>query len=230
MNPQVHAFDNMSVMENLSPQMDTVRTARTFVGADKALAVSPVTLKPRFNPQAKVQPQTKPGELPARVDPRQKTLFAAAWTLGSLRYLAGGVNSVTYYETHGWAGVMDRDIVHPAYHVFASVAGWNEVAGPLANSDPSAVAAMLVLQQQRRRRRLLLANLTDTVQRIRLGLGALNAAGWRVRILDSETEREAMKRPDSFLAGYDWDIRGPGSRKEISLLPYATAVLTEITT
>jgi hypothetical protein len=229
-NPQVHAFDNMSVMENLSPQADTVRTARTFVGSDKALAVSPVTLKPRFNPQAKVQPVPKPGELPARVDPRQKTLFAAAWTLGSLRYLAGGVNSVTYYETHGWAGVLDKDAAYPAYHVFASVAGWNEVAGPLANSDPSAVAAMLVLRQQRRQRRLLLANLTDAVQRVRLGLGGLNAAGWRVRILDSETEGEAMKRPEAFLAGYDWDIRGPGSRKEISLLPYATAILTEITT
>jgi hypothetical protein len=48
-NPQVHAFDNLTLVENLEPQADTLATARTFLGG-KPVAVSPVTLRPRFNP------------------------------------------------------------------------------------------------------------------------------------------------------------------------------------
>ena len=37
------------------------------------------------------------------------SLFAAAWTVGSLAGLAeAGVASITYYETVGWRGIMAR--------------------------------------------------------------------------------------------------------------------------
>ena len=49
MNPQVHAFDDRSLMETCEPQGDTVRTARSFCG-DLPLIVSAVTLLPRWNP------------------------------------------------------------------------------------------------------------------------------------------------------------------------------------
>ena len=77
--------------------------------------VSPVTLKPRFNANA-TEPEAvnTPRELPVSVDPRQMSLFAAAWTLGSIKYLAeSGASSVTYYETTGWRGVMETEAGSP---------------------------------------------------------------------------------------------------------------------
>jgi hypothetical protein len=40
LNPQVHAFDELTLMENLAPQAEAVRSARAFLG-DGFLAVSP---------------------------------------------------------------------------------------------------------------------------------------------------------------------------------------------
>jgi hypothetical protein len=241
-NPQVHAFDDMSLMENLAPQAETLRTARTFIAAPKQIAVSPVTLRPRFNPQAKVQPETRPGELPSRVDPRQATLFGAAWTTGSLQHLAAAA-SVTYYETHGWAGLMERESgsalpelfrstksgVFPLFHVFASIAGYTMVL-PMVSSDSSAIAVLGLRKPgavDGGGTRLVIANLTADVQRVKLAgaiSGSAAAGPWKARILDTETLDEAVRKPEAFQSGWDWELRG--SRRELSLLPYATAILT----
>ncbi|MBA3948068.1 MAG: hypothetical protein H0X37_26405 [Herpetosiphonaceae bacterium] len=45
-NPQVHAFDNGSLVEALAAQAATVVSARQFCG-ERPIAVSPITLKPR---------------------------------------------------------------------------------------------------------------------------------------------------------------------------------------
>ena len=47
-NPQIHAFDDLSLMENLQAQPATIATARSFAPA-AALFVTPITLRPRFN-------------------------------------------------------------------------------------------------------------------------------------------------------------------------------------
>ncbi len=103
-NPQVHAFDNRSIVENLQAQGATVACARELAGG-LPVVVTPVTLRPRFNPNA-TGPAAGPatGELPAEVDPRQMSLLGAGWTLGSLSALiAAGASSLTYYETTGGA-------------------------------------------------------------------------------------------------------------------------------
>ena len=65
LNPQVHAFDNASMTETLAAQPETVRSARAIVG-DRPLVVGPITLRPRFNPNATgPEPKPAPGELPA---------------------------------------------------------------------------------------------------------------------------------------------------------------------
>ena len=85
-NPQVHAFDNLSLIETLPLQADNISSARHFCN-DKPIVVSPVTLKMRFNPNATGAPPPVPeGELPSQVDARQMSLFGACWTLGSLKY------------------------------------------------------------------------------------------------------------------------------------------------
>ena len=44
-NPQVHAFDNSSLVETLEGHVAAIESARQFIG-DRALAITPITLKP----------------------------------------------------------------------------------------------------------------------------------------------------------------------------------------
>ena len=137
LNPQVHAFDNSSMTETLAAQSETVRSARAIVG-DRPLVVGPITLRPRFNPNSTgPEPKPAPGELPSSVDYRQPSLFAAGWLAGSLNALGNaGVDALTYFETTGWRGLIERrdhplrvagfhswpGMVFPVYHVLADVA------------------------------------------------------------------------------------------------------------
>ncbi len=116
-NPQVHAFDERSIVETLEGQTATVDSARRLAGG-LPLVVGPVTLRPRFNPVATgIQAPLAPGELPPTVDPRQAAAFLAAWTVGSVAALASA-DSVTYLETAGWRGLFarrDPALVHPCF-------------------------------------------------------------------------------------------------------------------
>ncbi len=211
-NPQVHATDERSLVENLEAQRDTVESARTFCG-DLPIAISPVTLKPRFNPDA-VGPEAAPdaGELPSAVDARQMSLFAAAWTLGSIKQLAeGGTASVTYYETTGWRGIKEVDsgcpapelfcsspgVVFPVYHVLADVAGL-KAAEIIActSADPLRVQALAL--RVAGSTHLLVANLTAETQTCEAGPLAGDRAA--VRSLDAASAREAMTQPLEYRA------------------------------
>lgn len=239
-NPQVHAFDELSLVETLATQGEVVRSARAFCG-DRPLVVSPVTLKPRFNPVA-TGPDAAPtaDELPPQVDPRQMSLFAAGWTVGSLKHLAeGGAASLTYYETTGWRGVLEAETgparparfpsaagaVFPAYHMFADVADWKtgEVIA-CDSTDPLAVVALAV--RATGSIRVLASNLTARERRVTLGgLGAARAA---VRLLDAESAPAAMTDPSHFRAAAlgertadrDWTIALPSyATARIDALP-----------
>ncbi|MCL4797793.1 MAG: hypothetical protein KJZ84_24730 [Bryobacteraceae bacterium] len=183
LNPQVHAFDNRSLAENLLALPDMVAAARSFAGGAR-LAVSPVTLKMRFNPNATVASERAPlGYRESQVDARQMSLFGAGWTLGCIAaHAAAGVSSLTLYETHGptgiqgpveqpeWFPVKDAGAVFPVYRLLAGLAPY---AGgrvqPAVVSDPLAVAAMCLTSP--REQCLILANLTAGAQTIRIPRG-----------------------------------------------------------
>ena len=62
--PQIHAFTDVDVVENLDAQAETVRSARAFAG-DKPVVVSPITMRRRVNFHAAGEPPPDaPGELP----------------------------------------------------------------------------------------------------------------------------------------------------------------------
>ncbi len=116
-NPQVHAFDDQTIMENVMAQADTVRSARALSGR-KPVHVSPVTLLPRFNPDA--TSGAEPGVPPT--DPRHATAFGAEWTRQSLATLTqAGAASVTYYETHGPRGLVNGQNVFPVFDAFPPI-------------------------------------------------------------------------------------------------------------
>jgi hypothetical protein len=164
-NPQVHAFDNASLVENLEAQASTVRTARSFAG-DRWIAITPVTLRPRFIPA---------NGTPVDPDPRQSSPFNAAWTLGSIKYLAeAGANSVTYYELSGKGGILG----FPVEKVFASIKGADGIV-PSQSSDPLRVDSAVFTRGSQRQ--IVLANMTGRAQRARLSGKTIELSPYELR-------------------------------------------------
>ncbi|MFO7671026.1 MAG: hypothetical protein R6W31_15320, partial [Bacteroidales bacterium] len=126
-SPQVHAFDDTTLVENLEAQAEVILSAKLLFPG-KPVFVSPVTLKQRFNVVATArEPESGAGSLPSSVDVRQMSVFAAAWTLGSLKFLSqSGAGLVTYYETTGWKGLIQGDIF-PVCTALREIAGTTKV-------------------------------------------------------------------------------------------------------
>jgi D-apionolactonase len=208
--PQAHAFDERSLIETLEAQAETVKSARAFSG-DRPIIVSPITFKRRYNPHATAaEARPAEGELPDAVDPRQMSLFGAAWTAGSIKYLSeSGAASLTYFETSGWQGLMEQasgsplparfpsapGMIFPLYHVFADIAEWK--GGSLitcASNQPLSIAALAI--EHEGRLHLLVMNYTATQQRVVISPLA-NGQVW-LRSLDASTAHDAMFEPESF--------------------------------
>ena len=239
LNPQVHAFDDLSLVETLPVQRTTLESARTFSDR-KPLVVSPVTLRPRFNPNATgPEPATPPGGLPSQVDPRQSSLFGAIWTLGSMAHLiSGGPESLTYYETIGWRGVVESaggspcpnkfssvaGSVFPAYHVVREICEMKQedaLASIAQGSDPLKATGLRLWNDQEQR--MLIGNLTSDQLRVRLDRHQFGSA-LCVRVLDETTAELAMRSPNEFRADAA-EVQSIGEEFILSLAPYAYAVL-----
>ena len=225
LNPQVHTFDDASMAESLEGQAWTVRSAHQFCGA-VPVAVGPITLKPRGGRRPAGE-----GELPPNVDPRQMSLFCAAWTLGSVSALAeAGLHSVTYYETVGWLGVMEAGAgsplpekfpskpgtVFPVYHVLADLGEFamGEVV-PVVASDPVRVRGLVV--RKRGRNRLLVANLTDEPQKATVrGLGGFLT----VHALNEKSLAQATRAPEAFRSTTGKLLNADAKGFPLALPPY----------
>jgi D-apionolactonase len=157
-NPQVHATDDLSLIENLQGQGDTVRTARSFAPAAH-LAVGPIILHRRPDPFAAGNNGAEAEEV--KGDPRQRMQFGAAWTLVSIKRLAeAGADSLTYYETTGPFGVMDGGEVFPLYHVLEAV-GEMTGARVLACESSDELAFDALALRRGKRLRVMVACLKD---------------------------------------------------------------------
>jgi hypothetical protein len=236
LNPQVHAFDNTSLVENALAIAATVESAR-HIYPDKPIAVTPITLKPRFNPDATgASGGERPDCLPTNVDPRQMSLFGAGWTLAAVGALAqSGASSATLYETLGWRGVMERDEsshlpalfrslpggVFPLYFVLAALGEFQGTDVIATQISQPLTAAALVLERSGRRR-VLLANLTPNSHEIELfGL----SGEFRRRQLDETNVERFMQAPEEFIASRGDAMSASGGRLSISLPPYAIVLL-----
>jgi hypothetical protein len=99
--PQLHLFDDAALVETLAVQGMTVSSARAL-GGGRPVVIGPVMLMPPVGGAAGEDAGFGEG-----VDPRQRSLFCAAWTLGSLKQLTlAGVEAVTYFETLGPRGLI----------------------------------------------------------------------------------------------------------------------------
>jgi D-apionolactonase len=228
-NPQVHAFDDLSLIENLEAQPETIQSVRQFCPA--GIHITPVTLRPRSNPNATTLSVEPSDLLPSSVDPRQRTLFGAAWIAGSLARLLpmAEIESLTYYETIGWKGLIEAEQgnplpeqfqsrsgeIFPVYHVFHSLAEATALF-PVINPVPQKIAAIAF--RKRGTVHLLLANLQPEISIAKLQLPAAQVA---VQVLSEDNLAAAAQgvMPDP-------DISTPRrGETEIALRSYSIAIL-----
>ena len=179
LNPQVHSFDDRTLIQNLATQeVIAVNVAR--IAGDKLISVGPITLRPRFNPNA-TQPDrdVSNDSLPASVDARQRTWFTEAWTAISIKYLtqSSAINSATYFESVGWKGIRESTLgskdpknflseageAFPVWNLFSSLKGFSK--SRLSTSNVPEVVDSLVIKNSTKTR-LILANFSSEAQQV----------------------------------------------------------------
>jgi len=224
-NPQVHSFDPLSLVENLPGQGNTVISAHSFSGG-KPVTISPVTLRPRFNAVTldPEEEEIRSDGFPDRFDPRQVSLFCAGWTLGSIKYLAeSGAGSITYYETVGRGGIIPgqsppssldptpvyRSDLYPVYFLFRELLKFKEYRVRVTESSYPLQFSSLLLEGKNEQI-LVLANHTSSRQKIQFPKGIKMRPVW---VLDEDTIRLLRTGKDP------GQTAAPAS--DISLNPYA---------
>jgi D-apionolactonase len=153
-NPQVHAVDDRTLIENIDGLRETGKSAALLFNG-QAIHITPITLQSRS--------VRKP-------DPRQKTDLAALWTLGALRATSEGkVSSITLFETFGDSGIVSPDgEPFPVYFMLERVLRFrNHEIVILTNSEPLLIDAMLFTDDSSTT--LMIANYTDDLQTVKYG-------------------------------------------------------------
>ena len=233
--PIVHTADDRSVMETLEALPYQVTTARSFI--DKTgYRIGPSGIGCRDNPHGKTYTPNPNNEriCLVKMDPRQRALFSAAWTLGYIATFAGtDVESVCVGAPTGPLGIIYRKTdyaqpyydmlsgpgVYPAYHV---IAGLTRAAGqPLvsAQSSDSAKVQCLAFRGQAGTT-LLAANLTADPQAVSLrGLSGGPVFGV---MLDEDSFQRATSDPIGFQSSY----KPLKDTSKLMLKAYAVAILS----
>ena len=143
LNPQVHACDDLSVMQNASTIQDIATYIRTTYPRSK-IALSPVDLIGIGGPFPG-GPASRNGFAPNE-DARQQGLFCAAWTTAMIAHASqAGVDSLTLYEIAGNRGLMDRNgNLFPIFNILEKIANLidsnYELIGVQGSSDEDCMA------------------------------------------------------------------------------------------
>ena len=228
--PIVHAADDISVMETLEALPYVIELTRALI-MGKPYRVGPSAIPARDNPYgaATAENPNNGRVCLARMDPRQRGLFGAAWTFGYIAAFAkGGIDVVSIGAPTGPAGIIARKFgsaqpffdgldgtgVYPLYHVVAGLAAASGLHMlETAISEPAAVAALAIRTAQGKE--LWLANLGGNERTI--VLGASGHTSMTAFTLDAETFVSAASRPAFCMEG--GAITKPG--ETLVLGPYA---------
>lgn len=224
-NPQVHAFDNLTLIENMAAQYDAVMSASSLYPS-LPIHVSPVTLLPRFNPDA-TQVYIS-GNMPSNStpDPRQHSLFAAGWTLGSIKNLAAShTDSITYYEVVGDYGIIPNipdsspATISPVYLLLRLI-GEFQPEKSFVDICPLPTNYTGILMQNSQKKRWIIANHLPKTQKILIDNLTKDV---RLRKLEVDTWDKEKENPESFISE-----KGILTKSDIVRLgPFGIAILDE---
>lgn len=136
-NTITHACDDITVTENLEAIPYIIKTCRSFAEG-KPYRVGPSSIGMRFNPYGSKTMDNPDNQriAMARMEPRQRGLINASWTIGYVSHMArGGVDVITMHAPVGEFGLIYHPmdwkqpgfdntdaVVYPAYHAVAGIA------------------------------------------------------------------------------------------------------------
>ncbi len=231
--PIVHAADDRSVMETLEALPYQVATARSYIGKTP-YRIGPSGIGCRDNPHGATW-TPNPDNVRVcltKLEPRQRGLFAAAWTLGYVATFAStGVEAISLGAPTGplgiiyrkaqhrqpWYDQLSRPAVFPAFHVIAGLARGAGQKRVIAESSDSARVQALAYRS-RKGTTLWLANLTADRQAVALGgLKGVAFAG----VLDEGSFVKATTDPEAFQESWK-----PLKGSSLELGAYAVAFLS----
>jgi hypothetical protein len=209
--PAVHAADDRSVMETMEALPYQILSTRGFMGKDLAYRIGPSQLACRENAYGKATTPNPDNQRVclSRIDPRQRGLFNAAWTVAYVAaFAAGGIEAVALGAPTGPFGYIYRktDFAQPffdetggkakLYPAFHAVAGLAAASGSglvtATSSAPDKVAALAY--RSGAGTVLWLANLTGDAQ-----IASLPAGAKSVAVIDDAGFEKAAADP-AFLA------------------------------
>lgn len=182
-SPVVHAADDVSVMETLEAHPYQIKSVRAIAGKT-GYHVGPSAIPSRMNPYGASSADNPNNERVclSKIDPRQRALFGAAWSVGYLgAWAKGGLDAVTLGATTGPAGIvyrktdhaqpyydqLGRTAVYPMYHVIADLAKASG-AKQIATTVSAEGAAAALAYRGKDGPVLWLANLTAEKQTVRV--------------------------------------------------------------
>ena len=169
LNPQVHSTDDHTIIENISAPEDAVKSAHTFAKGIRVHA-GPVSIKPRFNPDAKPALNEPADSTSSRFDERQSTAMVAGWALGCLKFLAeGGADSTTLFETHGRAGYFSDTAVFPVYNALLSFRKLKPKRIIRSTCNEPLIITSMVIEAENNKRHLILINHTSIKKSVSVG-------------------------------------------------------------
>ena len=158
-HPQEHAFDHLSMVENLEAQADTVTSMRNIYPGAQAF-ISSLTLRRRCNPNA-IDDKERFCSNEQKADPRQISLWGATWALGSLKYLSeSGAFAVNCFQTAGKQGLVnERGESYPIGSVLKMLLAFKNATVVKTHSSSPLICSSLLLEKEGKRY-LFLANHT----------------------------------------------------------------------
>lgn len=209
--PQIHASDDVSVMQNAGAVGDVVDDCRRLYPG-RAVAVTPVHLAAAEGPYPSGPPQHD-DERP-QDDPRHASAFGAAWAVAALTgWSQVGAESVTLFDGFGGRGVLDSGgELHPVGAILAALGGRHGAdVRPAEASDAGAVAVLDVDGPDGRV--VLVANLRGQAETVRVRAAPKGAL---LRVVD-DLDRSGTASPTA--------PRVVGDDVVLTLRPWAVAVL-----
>jgi hypothetical protein len=214
--PIVHAADDLSVMQTLEAMPSITRSARAIMGKDKAYWIGPSTIGMRQNPygsRVMDNPENRRITMTDH-DPRQTSLFAAAWMIGYAASTAEAhLQALTVGSLMGPLGLASASAggevsYHPVFHAaqgLARIGGHPRYS--CRSSQPHAIAGVAGTDDDGNRLAWV-ANLTGQNQTMILA-GDMTVS--QIQVLDEENF---------------YQPRAISGSTSIELQPYAIACLT----
>jgi hypothetical protein len=233
-NPQVHAFDNLSLIENITGQVRTVECVQTWWPQPPMIA--PIQIHRYPGTRALYQADADKTEW----DDRHSSLFAAGWTIGSLAKLAtvGHVHSLTYFETSGVRGLIApsdpnripqtfpciHNSVYPMYFPFLLCSGGGFTRALRTISSHPWETDGFTLIDNMGLRNILIANLTSKDLSIKIKTGTCKT---HIRTLSSSNLLESLVNPLEWIKSTPLSTQAAGGKTHVDLPPYAISWIKE---